>query len=58
MLAPETQVAPDPRGVPMTSRLRAAVAAAFAMFALAFAAAPVSAADSPAHPDCIRPCHF
>ncbi len=42
----------------MTSRLRAAVAAAFAMFALAFAAAPVSAADSPAHPDCIRPCHF
>jgi hypothetical protein len=42
----------------MTSKSRAAVAAFFAVFALAFVAVPTTAAPTAAHPDCVRPCHF
>lgn len=39
----------------MTSRLRAAVATFFAVFAIALAAVPVAVA---AAPDCVSPCRF
>ena len=42
----------------MTSRLRAAVATLFAVFALAFAVDGATAAPAAAQSDCVRPCHF